>query len=416
LASLASLLVPERRALTAQQWLVNALGGRTSYTGRTVGTRDALAYSPVYACVGLIAETISTIPLIIYRRLPQGGKLRAPEHPLYALLHDSPNPEMTAVEFWDCLIGHVELRGNGYAEIERDQAGRIRALWPLRPDCMEVDRDKDTRRLRYLYRLPHGMPVGLDQDSVLHLRGRTSDGIVGFSPLTLHREAFALGLAIEEYIARFYGNSASPSGVLTHKGHLSEQGAKNLKESWEKAHKGLTHSHRVAVLEEGLEWQAVGMTNADAQFLESRKFQVAEIARIFRIPLHKIGDLDRSTNNNIEHQAIEFVGDTIRPRSKRIAQRVNLSLIQATDGRRAHFVEHLLDELVRGDIKSRWEAYGSARQNGVMTANEIRERENMNAIEGGDALWVPANMVSADDLAALKGQPAAGGDDGQTDD
>lgn len=386
----------ETRALTESEWLLKALGGgMATYTGRTVNTVDALHYNPVYACVKIIAEDVASLPLITYRRV-DGGRERAMDHRLYPILHDRPNPEMSSVEFRETLQGHLLLWGNAYAEIERDGAGRVVNLWPLRPDRMSVERMGD---LVYTYVLPGGDRVRIPTVNVLHLRGLSSDGYVGYSPIALAREAVGLGLATEEYAARFFGNDARPGGVLQHPGKLSTDAATRLKASWEAAHRGLTNSQRVAVLEEGIEWKQVGMPARDAQFLETRMYQLRDVARIYRVPLHKLGDLERATFSNIEHQSREYVDSTLRPWLVRWEQRLNMALFSAQDAGR-YYVEHLVDALLRGDLKSRYEAYAVGRTNGWLSADDIRELENMNPLPDGQGklYLVPLNMAPADQV------------------
>lgn len=383
----------------APDWVLELLGTTTTAnTGASITPSTALYNVAVFACVRILAETISSLPLLLYERMSGGGKRRAENHRLYSLLHDAPNPEMTRSEMWEALIGHLALRGNAYCEIEYDGGGRPRALWPLNPDHMTVLRVDGS--LIYEYQV-NGMPTRLPAQYIMHLRGLGSDGVMGYSPIALAREAIAIGLAAEEYGARFYANDSRPGGILTHPGKLSPAAANNLKTSWEAAHKGLSNAQRVAVLEEGVTWQQIGIAPEEAQFLETRKFQVTEIARMFRIPPHMLADLERATFSNIEHQSIEFVVHTIRPWLVRIEQRINQSLLTETE-RRRYFAEHLVDGLLRGDIQSRYQAYATARQNGWMSANDIRELENLNPISNGDIYLVPLNMIPADQAGGFR--------------
>lgn len=398
-----------KRNLTAQDWLIRALGGRETYTGRQIGANDALASSAVFACVRILAETVGSLPLHVYRRLAGGGKETDPSHRLYPLLHDAPNPEMTSMEFREAIVGHLALRGNAYAEIERDAGARPIALWPLRPDRMDVRRDLVTRRLIYRYELPNSTLVLIDPANLMHLRGLSADGVIGYSPIALLREPIAFALALEEYGARLFGNNASPGGVLSVQKPLSATARKNLKDSWEEYHRGLSNAHRVAVLEEGVSWQAIGIAPEDAQFLETRKFQTAEIARIFRIPPHLIGDLEKATFSNIEQQSLEFVIHTIRPWLVRIEQAIKRDLFRGETGQRTHFAEFKVDGLLRGDLLSRYQAYTQAHLNGWMTANEIRDLENLNPLPGGDDLLIPLNVAPVGQVAAGTMQPAAAG-------
>lgn len=403
-----SRLKHERRALTESEWLLKALGVHDSYTGRSVGVDQALTSTAVFGCVRIIAESVGSLPLPVYRRLQPQGKERDPRHPLYRLLHDAPNPEMIALAFREALTGHTLLRGNGYAEIQRDEAERVIALWPLRPDRMRVTRD-EAGELAYVYDLPEGKPVRLPTFNVLHLPGFGGDGLTGYSVISYFREAVALALAVEEYGGRFFGNNARPGGVLQVQKTLSPEAAKRLKTSWETLQGGLANAHRVAVLEEGVTWQQVGIPPEDAQFLETRRFQTTEIARIFRVPPHMIGDLERATFSNIEHQSLEFVMHTLRPWLVRWEQALGRDVFARQPGGSTRFAEHLVDGLLRGDAKARADALAVQRQNGVITANEWREIENRNPHPDGDALLVNGNMIPATQ-AGRAGQPATTGE------
>ncbi len=383
------------------------IAGAKSATGLSISPETALRSVAVYACVAVLADTISTLPFPVYRRLAGGGKTRATDSYLYNLLHDEPNPEMTPASYWDCVVGHVALWGNHYSEIERRQYdGRVLALWPLRPDRMEIRRETAGGPLIYEYRLPDGQKKPFAPEQIFHLPGRSGNGIVGYSVIHEAREAIALSISLEEYGARFFGNDSRPGGVLEYPGKLTPDNLENLKRSWEAGHKGLSQAHRVAILEQGTTWKSVGIPPEDAQFLESRKLQTNEIARLFKIPPHKIGDLERATFSNIEHQAIEFVVDTIRPWLVRIEQRVKRSLFSPQE-RATLFPEFLVDGLLRGDIKSRYEAYAVGRQNGWLCPDEIREFENMNPLPDGTGkvYLVPLNMIPADMVGQMNDPP-----------
>lgn len=391
--------VAETRALGESEWLQRALGLADTYTGKAVTLAEVRGLTAVGACVGIKASTIASLPLVVYRRLPNGGKQRAPDHRLYAILHDAPNPEMTSFNFRQALVGHLALRGNAYAEIQRDQAERIVGLWPLHPDRMTVERTDG--RLRYVYQLPDKR-VGLASHQVMHWRGLSTDGVLGLSPIADHRQALAHVLAIEEYGARFFGNDSRPGGILTHPGQLPKSAKQNLKESWEEAHRGLDNRHRVAVLEEGVTWQQIGVAPEDAQFIESMKYGAIKVCQIFRVPPHLIYELDRATNNNIEHQSIEWVRDGVRPDAVNIEQSVYRDLFSVSEGKRSHFAEFLLDGLLRGDAKTRSEALAIQRQNGIINADDWNEIENRNPLPDGQGqvYWAPANMLPADQFMA----------------
>ena len=380
-----------------------AIAGMPTATGREVSADSAMTMTAVWACVRILSETVASLPLVLYRRLPNGGKERAPDHPLYPVLHDRPNPEMTSMEFREALMGHLALWGNAFAEIQRQPAtGDVLALWPLRPDRMKIERGPDGR-LVYVYRLTEGKDKIFERSLILHLRGLSPNGIQGYSPLDVAREAIGLGLAAEEFGARFFGNGAVPGLVLQHPGVLGDDAHKRLRMSWEDRHSGLENAQRVAILEEGMTVEKIGIPPEDAQFLETRKFQVQEVARIFGVPLHMIADLDRATFSNIEQQSIDFVTRTVRPWTGRIEQRMGASLIAAVEQER-YFVEHVLEGLLRGDIASRYAAYSIGRQWGWLSANDVRTIENMNPVEGLDQYLMPLNMVDATDPEA--GQPA----------
>lgn len=376
--------------------------------------KTAMQCTAVFACVRILAETIASLPLVVYRRLLGGGKERATDHYLYPLLHDQPNPEMTSFEFRETLMGHLALRGNAYAEIERDNAGWPVALWPLRPDRMQVG--YDDRGLRYDYILPNGEPVILRQQNIMHIRGLSGDGLVGYSPIRMAREAIGLALATEEFGARFFGQGAHPGGIVEYPGKLSEEAYKRYKQSVQEAYGGLGKAHRLMVLEEGLKYTQVGIPPEDAQFLSTREFQVIEIARIFRIPPYLLQDFSRATFSNVEHTAISFVVHTVRPWLVRWEQAIKRDLFLPGE-RETYFAEFLVDGLLRGDIESRYRAYSVARQWGWMSANDVRELENMNPISGGDVYLIPLNMVpagsageaqrSAESRSALSGEERA---------
>lgn len=392
---------PEARGLSLADldgWLDLSLSGTRTDSGLWVDQATAMTSAVVYACVNVLAQTIGSLPLLVYRRLPNGGKERAPEHRLYSLLHDQPNGEMTAYELRAALVGHVCLWGNAYAEIEVSDAG-INGLWPLRPDKMTPARNADNQ-LVYDYLLPDGTLKRFQARQIMHWRGLSSNGIVGYSPIQQAAESIALDLATRRFGSAFFGNDSRPGGVLKHSGKLSQQSVDRLKMSWEAAHSGLSNKHRVAVLEEGVEWQTIGIPPEAAQFLETRRYGRAEIASLFRVPLHMINDLERATFSNIEHQSLEFVKFTLVPWLVQIEQAIKRDLFGISEGKRTHFAEHLVDGLLRGDIASRYQAYAVGRNWGWLSANDVRELENLNPLpnDEGDMYLVPANMMDAGNM------------------
>lgn len=268
----------------------------------------AMQMTAVYSCVRILSEAVAGLPLSLYRYNDSGGKERAINHPLYKLLHDEPNPEMTSFAFRETLMGHLLLWGNAYAQIIRNARGEVVGLYPLMPNKMTVDRDS-YGRLYYLYQrtsedtpsLGKEQQVYLRPTDVLHIPGLGFDGLVGYSPIAMAKNAVGLAIATEEYGAKFFANGAAPGGVLEHPGTIKDP--QRVKESWNSAYQGSGNAHKVAVLEEGMKYQAIGISPEQAQFLETRKFQINEIARIFRVPPHMVGDLEKSSFSNIEHKA-----------------------------------------------------------------------------------------------------------------
>lgn len=365
--------------------------GISSISGPSVTTDSALRCSAVMACVKVISESVASLPLHLYERLPAGGKDRAYKHPLYSLLHDTPNPELTCYEFLELVLSGVLLYGNAYFEIERNGSGRPIALWPMVASNTSVIRIDG--KTVYAYRV-NNETIRLTSDQVLHIRALSTDGLTGLSPLSYARESIGLSLATEEFAARFFVNGSNAGKVFEHPGRMTEEAQARFRASIDASHTGLSNSHRMLLLEEGMKFSSSGIPPRDAQFLEMRQFQIAEIARIFRVPLHMIGDLSRSTNNNIEHQSLEFVVHTLRPWLVKIEQSFNRALLSESE-RGKYFCEFSLDGLLRGDSKTRAEALQIQRINGIISANEWRKLENLNPIENGDVYITPLNMAPA---------------------
>ena len=369
----------------------NFLFGNTT-SGKSVNEQTAMQTTAVYACVRILSEAVASLPLHVYTHMSDGGKRRITEHPLYYLLHDEPNSEMSSFVFRETLMSHLLLWGNAFAQIIRDGGGRVRALYPLLPNKMTVDRST-SGEIFYIYRLDNGENVTLRRDEVLHIPGLGFDGLVGYSPIAMAKNAVGMALATDEYGARFFANGASPGGVLEHPGVIKDIG--RVKESWNAAYQGTENSHRVAVLEEGMKFHSIGIPPEQAQFLQTRRFQINEISRVYRIPPHMVGDLEKSSFSNIEQQSLEFVKYSLDPWVIRWEQSLQRALILPSE-KGSVFVKFNVDGLLRGDYKSRMEGYSTARQNGWMSANDIRELEDMNRIpanEGGDLYLVNGNMI-----------------------
>jgi HK97 family phage portal protein len=363
----------------------------TSSTGMDVNEKTALEVTAVSAAVRIISEAVASLPFNMYQRTKKGRSV-AENHPVHSLLHDAPNPYMTAFTFWETVLSHLLLWGNAYAEIEWDARGQVKNLWLLRPDMTRPLVDE--KGSVYYQTTAADKTFNLPYYKVLHIFGLGFDGLMGYSPIRLYRETIGLAKATEKYGATYFGNGAKPGGVLEHPNNLSKDASDRLRSSWNQMHSGLDNAHRIAILEEGLTYKQIGLPPEDSQFLETRKFQIAEISRIFRVPLHLLSELDRSTNNNIEHQGIEFLTYSIMPHLIRISQAVNLKLL-LPDERKKYFAEHVTDVLLRGDIKTRYEAYQIMRQNGVFSADDIRAKEGLNPIgeeQGGDVYMVNTAM------------------------
>lgn len=371
----------------------------TSAAGKSVNERSAMQMTAVYACVRILSESIAGLPLHMYRYEEDSSKTKAVEHPLYHLLHDEPNPEMTSFIFRETLMSHLLLWGNAYAQIIRNGKGDVIALYPLMPNRMKVERDTKGQ-LYYEYQTMKedaptmkGAVYQLDPSEVLHVPGLGFDGLVGYSPIAMAKNAIGLAIAAEEYGSKFYANGAAPSGVLEHPNVLKDPA--KVRDSWNAAFGGSSNAHRVAVLEEGMKYTPISISPNEAQFLETRKFQIDEIARIFRVPPHMVGDLEKSSFSNIEQQSLEFVKYTLNPWVCRWEQALQRALL-SDDEKGKYFFRFNVEGLLRGDYQSRMQGYATARQNGWMSANDIRELENIDRIPaelGGDLYLVNGNML-----------------------
>lgn len=378
-----------------------------SNSGVQVDELRALQTSAVYACVKILAETVASLPLHLFKKGKGGKSEMAEQHPLFSCLYEMPNDEMTSFEFREMMMTSLLLWGNAYARKIRKN-GHVTELWYLKPQLMTVERDTQTGKIKYTYSDDiTNQTYEYKPEQIFHIKGLSLDGVTGLSPISQAREAVGLSLATEEYGAKFFGNGARPGGVLEHPGILKDP--EKLRESWNKVYQGTRNSHKVAVLEEGMKYHTIGIAPEDAQFLETRKYQVNEICRIFRVPPHLVGDLERATFSNIEHQSIEFVQHTIRPWLVRWEQAISRSLLDEKE-RLLYFSRFNVDGLMRGDYKSRMEGYAIGRQNGWLSANDIRHLEDLPPIpkeQGGDAYLVNGNMT------AVSKENKEGGSDGE---
>jgi HK97 family phage portal protein len=378
----------------------------TQSSGTGVTEQSALQLTAVSAAIRAISEPVASLPLVLYKRV-KDGRGRAEEHPLYSLLHDAPNDLMSSMEFREWITVDAITRGKGYAEIEWDAYGQVKALWPLRAENTTEYYDERNRTLEYVT-FVNGVGYKLPAYRVFVLKGPLG----GKSLIRLHAEALGLAKATESYGNKFFTNGARPSGVLEHPGSLTDDSATRLKASWHATHGGLENAHRVAILEEGMKYKQISFPPEDAQFLETRKFQLGEIARIFRVPPHKISDLDKATFSNIEHQSMEFLTDSLQPWMIRWEQAITMRLLVGKE-RKKYYAEHLAEALLRSDTKARYESYQIARQNGWMSPNDILKKENQNPIpaeQGGDTYMVNTAMQPVSVL--LKGGDEGNGKNG----
>lgn len=377
-------------------WLTSMLGGGTTAAGVNISESSALQVGDVYKCVRCLSEAVAMLPWKVYERVAR-GKAVATEHSVFRVLHDEPNDFMTSFVFRELIMAHVLLWGNSYSYIERNQGGQVVGIWPLSPATTRCKREGGM--LSYVSRTYEGAEVSFFPDEMLHVPGLSFDGLSGYSPIQLMREAFGLSKALEMFGARFFGNGSRPDGALIHPGKLSEDAVKKLKASWEKMHSS-DNQHRVAVLEEGLVWSPFTIQPDHAQFIATRQFQRGDIAGMFRVPPHKIGDLERATNNNIEQQALEFYADSVMPWLERIEQEANRKLFSPTE-KLKYFCEFETKGVLRGDSAARSAYYREMFMIGVYSPNDIRANENENPIPDGDTYYVPLNMVPADQMRDL---------------
>ena len=390
----------------------------SSTSGKAVTERSAMQMTAVYSCVRILAEAVAGLPLNLYRYTEDGGKEKAIDHPLYLLLHDEPNPEMSSFVFRETLMSHLLLWGNAYAQIIRNGKGEVIALYPLMPNRMSVDRNSQGQ-LYYTYQRgtdeairDKNQTVILRPTDVLHIPGLGFDGLVGYSPIAMAKNAIGMAIACEEYGAKFFANGAAPGGVLEHPGTIKDP--QRVRESWQSTFGGSGNANKIAVLEEGMKYTPIGISPEQAQFLETRKFQINEIARIFRVPPHMVGDLEKSSFSNIEQQSLEFVKYTLDPWVVRWEQSLTRALFTQTEKAR-YFVKFNLEGLLRGDYESRMNGYATARQNGWMSANDIRELENLDRIpaeEGGDLYLINGNMLPLHQAGAFANTTTTGEEEG----
>ncbi len=377
------------------------VGSLATAAGVAVDAESAQKLSTVWRCVRLLSETVAGLPLVMFENRTNGEeRRRAMNHPLYGVLHDRPNNQQSAFEFWELMMGFVILRGNAYAIIQPGPRGPVDQLMPVHPDRVRVE-PLDNGRLRYQVRQADGTNKPYNDEDMFHLRGPSADGITGMSVIEYAKESFGMGLAGEKYGARFFRNDSKPSGVLSTDKKLSPGAKERLKSDWQTMHGG-GNQHQVAVLEEGLNWQAVAITPEEAQFLQTREFQAEDVCRWFGVPPHMVGLTSKTTSwgSGIEQMSIGFVTYTLMPWLIRIQQAISRDLIIATN---RYFAEFIVAGLLRGDTLTRYQAYQTGITNGFITRNEARRLENMNPLPGLDKPLTPLNMGAAGENAAVGG-------------
>lgn len=382
---------PQSATMKEPEWWRQQGFSQSTGAGSHVSPDSALQVNAVYACVRILSETIASLPLKTYQETTEGRELV--RHPLSALLGQSPNGEQTAFEVREFLMTNLGLRGNSYAQVIR-RGGRVVAIEPLNSRYMDVSRGANSE-LVFDYQQP-GMPRVFSGGEIWRIAGLSSNGVTGMSPVTQARESIGIAIAGEKQAAKLFSNGAQIPGVLEFPDMLSDEQIEHLRTQFAEKHQGSDNAHKPLILESGMKYAAVGMSNSDAQFLESRKYQIADIARLYRVPLHMLNELDKATFSNIEHQSIEFVMHTIRPWLVRIEQSIARDLLTERE-RQSIFVSHSVEGLLRGDTKSRYESYTQAINAGWMSPNEARKLENRNPEDGLDVFRSPLNMASTEE-------------------
>ena len=394
----------ERRAAPtgtlADPWTTLLLGGAgPTGSGVEVSAERAMRCVPVFGAVKVLAETLSQIPLHLYRREQDGSRNRAVDHPLEALLSDAANPWTPASEFRLVLQTQLALHGNAFAWIGR-AGGAVTELQPLPSTAVAVEQDRLTMEPRYRVTDSAGQVREYRRDDILHIRGIGTSLYRGDSPVQMAREAIGLSLVLEQHGAGLFGRGARPAGILKHKTRVSPEALTRLRASWDDGYAGGSRSGKTAILEEDMDFTALQLTSVDAQFLEMRKFQLQEIARIWRVPLHLLADLDRVTHSNAEQMGAQFIAYCILPITRAWQDAMRLSLLTPEERKAGYYVEFMLDDLARADIAARFTAYSQAIAAGVLNPNEIRSMENRPGYQGGEVFTRPVNSAPVKDAPA----------------
>ena len=378
-------------------------------SGEQVDEKSAMQIATVYACVRLLAESVAQLPLHLYRCTNDDGQEKAKDHPLYKILYREPNSEMTSFTFWEAVMTHLLLWGNAYAQVVRDGKNSVLGLYPLLPENVEIDRT-ERGELYYIYHAYTDEVPGetnkdiiFRRDEILHIPGLGFNGLVGFSPVAMMKNALGTNIAVEKYGSSFFKNNGQPLGVLEHPGVLKDP--QKIRDNWMDTYGGPNNAHKIALLEEGMQYKAISLPPEDSQFLSTREFGVEEICRIFRVPPHMVQDLKRATFSNIEHQAIDYVVHTLDPWLVRIEKAIVKDLLLEEE-KDDFFPKFNVDGLLRGDYKSRMDGYSVGISTGIISPNEARRKENMPPLpeeEGGDFHIVNGTFIKLKDVGQQYG-------------
>lgn len=390
--------------------LRSALGALLSKVGIHINAKNALQTTAVFACVRLLSESIASLPLFLYRKT-ETGKEKATNNPLYGVLHDVPNPETDSFQFWQAFIANMLIYGRGYAEVVRNNAGQIVQMWNITTPYVRVRRNSETQELEYVVTPSGKEQFILRKDQVFRVDWFSMDALNAFRPLELAQNAIGLGEAAEEFAADYFKNGTNAGGFITYPEGMTADQIESFQKQVREKHEGLSNSARLLFLEQGSQFIKASNTPEESQMLETRKFQVEEVARFYNVPLHMIGDLDHATFSNIEQMSLNYVIYTLRPYLVRIEKAITAQLLMPQE-RATYFPKFSVEGLLRGDYKSRMEGYAVARQNGWMSSNDIRELEDMDHIppeEGGDAYLANGNLRSLEKLMTASAESTKSG-------
>ena len=371
--------------------------------GKPLTNAESLTISAVYRCVAVLSDSISTLPAILYKNKPDGGKERAVTHNLYKKLKLKPNSRQRSVDFYKQIMLSLTMRGNAYIHKIYSSSGLLE-LYCLMPDRVSV-KELTTGELEYSFRLASGSTYVFKPFEILHIRGLSFNGIMGLSPIDLASQTFAVSKAAEEHGASFFSNGIQPNGVLTHPSKLTKEAADRLRKSFNDTYSGSGNANKTMVLEEGMQWQQLSLTNEQSQFIQTRQFETIEICRWFGVPPHKVFDLTRSTYSNIEHQSLEFINDSLRPWMINIEQAFLTDLFSESEWANYTF-EFLVDAYLRGDTLSRYQAYQIGINNGILNLDEVRVMENRNPLPDdlGKEHYMPLNLSTVKNINISKEQ------------